>query len=116
MNVMSIKNQGHFLSVIVPVYRQETTIVKNLKAISRILSKVRYDYEIIAVIDGVVDHSYKKIKAAAIEKLKTIAYQRNQGKAWALRLGLQKARGDYAMFIDSGLEIDPNGISMLLED
>ncbi|KXK09384.1 MAG: Undecaprenyl-phosphate mannosyltransferase [Microgenomates bacterium OLB23] len=28
---------------------------------------------------------------------------------------MHKARGDYVVFIDAGLEIDPNGISMLLE-
>lgn len=28
---------------------------------------------------------------------------------------MTKAKGDYVMFMDSGMEIDPNGISMLLE-
>lgn len=112
---MDSKKNTHFLSLIVPVYRQEKTIVTNLKEISRVLEEIRYDHEIIAVIDGLVDESYKKIKAAHIPKVKTIAYKKNQGKAWALRLGLANAKGDYAMFIDSGLEIDPNGISMLLE-
>ncbi len=112
---MESKQNGHFLSLIVPVYRQEKTIVSNLKEISRVLDKIRYHHEIIVVIDGLVDNSYKKIKAAHIPHVRTIAYKKNQGKAWALRLGLLKAKGDYAMFLDSGLEIDPNGISMLLE-
>lgn len=112
---MKDKNKDHFLSLILPVYKQEQVIKKNLRSISRVLQKIRYDYEIIAVIDGIVDNSYEKIKRANIPNLKTITYRKNQGKAWALRLGLKQARGDYAMFIDSGLEIDPNGISMLLE-
>ena len=112
---MELKHTTHFFSLIVPVYRQEKTIVHNLKQIALVLDNIRYDYEIIVVIDGMVDDSYKKIKAANIPKVKSITYQKNQGKAWALRLGLAKAQGDYAMFIDSGLEIDPNGISMLLE-
>lgn len=109
------KNTNHFLSLIVPVYKQEKIIVKNLRQICRVLDEIRYDYEIIVVIDGMVDSSYRKIKDTKIPKIKSIAYRKNQGKAWALRLGLSKAKGDYAMFIDSGLEIDPNGISMLLE-
>lgn len=113
--LMEIKKSNHFLSLIVPIYRQEKTIVKNLKAIQQVLDTIRYDYEIITVVDGMVDDSYKKIKAAHIAKVKSIAYKKNQGKAWALRLGLSKAQGDYVMFIDSGLEIHPNGISMLLE-
>lgn len=39
----------------------------------------------------------------------------NQGKGHAVRHGMRKATGDYVAFIDSGMEIDPNGISMLLE-
>lgn len=105
----------HLLSLIVPAYRQEKTIVKNLRAIKEVLDKIRYDYEIIVVIDGIVDNSYQKLKQARLAKITSIAYRKNQGKAWALRLGLSKAKGDYVMFLDSGLEIDPNGISMLLE-
>lgn len=112
---METKLPHHFVSLIVPVYAQEKTILANLRQISKVLEKIRYDHEIIVVIDGMVDNTYKRIKATHIPKVKTIAYKKNQGKAWALRLGLSKAKGDYAMFIDSGLEIDPNGISMLLE-
>ena len=112
---MMQKNHKHFLSLIIPVYKQEKVIIRNLRSISKVLDKIRYEYEIIAVIDGMVDKSYQRIKSARIPHLKTITYRKNQGKAWALRLGLTKSRGDYAMFIDSGLEIDPNGISMLLE-
>jgi len=43
------------------------------------------------------------------------SYMKNQGKSYAIKLGMIKAKGDYVMFMDSGMEIDPNGISMLLE-
>lgn len=112
---MEIKKNTHFLSLIIPVYKQEKTIVKNLKHIASVLDTIRYDYEIIAVVDGIIDHSLKKIKKAKIPKVKTIGYIKNQGKAYAIRLGMSKAKGDYIMFLDSGMEIDPNGISMLLE-
>lgn len=110
-----MKNQQHFLSVIVPVFKQEKTIVKNLNQIKNVLAKIRYPHEIIAVVDGIIDKSLKKIKEAKIPGLKTLGYIQNQGKSYAIRLGMKKAKGDYVMFIDSGMEIDPNGISMLLE-
>lgn len=112
---METKIADHFLSLIIPVYKQEKTIVHNIEQIQHVLDKIRYGYEIIAVIDGLVDTSYKKIKEANLPHVKPLAYNKNQGKGWALRLGLSKAKGDYVMFIDSGMEIDPNGISMLLE-
>lgn len=109
------KLSSHFLSLIIPVYKQEKTIVKDVKQIKHVLDSIRYDHEIIVVFDGTTDQSYKKVKQANIEKVKTISYLKNQGKSHAIQLGMKKAIGDYVMFIDSGMEIDPNSISMLLE-
>lgn len=114
---MRKKQTEHFLSLIIPVFRQEKTIAQNLKKVKNALDGIRYDYEIIAVVDGMVDHSLSRLNKlkATIPQLRTISYKANQGKSWALRLGLNKAKGDYAMFIDAGEEIDPSGISMLIE-
>ncbi|OGK16406.1 hypothetical protein A2774_03040 [Candidatus Roizmanbacteria bacterium RIFCSPHIGHO2_01_FULL_39_12c] len=112
---MENRSSIHYLSLIVPIFKQEKTIVKNLRSIKKVLDRIRYPHEIITVVDGVVDNSLKKIKRTNIEGLKTISYMKNQGKSYAIQLGMKKARGDYVMFIDAGMEIDPNGISMLLE-
>lgn len=112
---MNPKLTTHFLSLIVPVYRQERIIVKNLQRIKAVLDLIRYDYEIIVVIDGVVDRAFLKIKKAKMPKVKCLVYGKNHGKSFAIRLGMDQAKGDYVMFLDSGKEIDPNGISMLLE-
>src|SRR5690348_1175635 len=111
---MEQKRTNHFLSVIVPIYKQEK-IVSNLEKIKKVLDNIQYNYEIIAVVDGHVDDTFEKIKKAKIQNLSCIAYEKNYGKSSAIRLGMQKAKGDYVMFIDSGKEIDPNGMSMLLE-
>ena len=106
----------HFLSVIVPVYKQEKTIRQDLINIDQTLQKIRYDYEIIAIIDGKnIDSSYKIAKKCKITKLKVFAYNHNRGKGYAVRYGMAHTKGDYVAFIDSGMEIDPNGISMVLE-
>lgn len=112
---MLSKNPTHFLSLIIPVYRQEKTIVANLKQIQSVLETLRYDYEIIAVVDGKVDAAYEKIQDSKLPNVRLFAYEKNHGKSYAIRFGMQKAKGDYVMFLDSGMEIDPNGISMLLE-
>lgn len=112
---MENKIPTHLLSLIIPVYKQEKTIINNIKQIKKIIDRIRYDHEIIVVVDGIIDDSLAKIKKNNIPGIKTIAYMKNQGKAHAIRLGMKKARGDYVMFMDSGMEIDPNGISMLLE-
>src|SRR3989344_735547 len=112
---MEKKNTYHLLSLVIPVYKQDATIVKNLRQIKKVIDKIRYPHEIIAVVDGIVDKSLQKIKNAKIKGVKTLGYIKNQGKSYAIRLGMKSAKGDYVMFVDSGMEIDPNGISMLLE-
>lgn len=114
MSVMD-KNASHFLSLIVPVFKQEKTIVLNLHTIKQALDDIRYNYEIIAVVDGKIDGSFEQIKKAKISKVKCLFYQENRGKSYAIRLGMHHAKGDYVMFMDAGNEIDTSGISMLLE-
>ncbi len=106
----------HSLSVIVPIFKQEKTIADDLTTIDHTLSQTRYDYEIIAIVDGIkIDKSFSIIKRLNIPKLKTYGLKQNHGKGYTVRYGLAKTTGDYLAFIDAGMEIDPNGISMILE-
>lgn len=109
------KQIHHKLSVIVPAYHQAKTIVRDVRKIENILSQIRYPYEIIVVVDGYGDGTYRLAKQIKSLNVKVMVYMKNQGKGHAVRLGMSKATGDYVAFIDSGMEIDPNGISMLLE-
>lgn len=109
-------NKNHFLSVIIPIYKQEKTIKQDLLNINETLKQIRYDYEIIAVVDGIsIDKSFKEAKSLKLPKLKVFGYKNNHGKGYAVRFGMAKTKGDYIAFIDAGMEIDPNGISMVLE-
>lgn len=106
----------HFLSVIVPIYKQDKTIADDLSTILYALRGIRYDFEVIAVVDGIdIDKSYKIARSLRDPKLKVIGYRQNHGKGYAVRYGMAHTTGDYVAFIDAGMEIDPNGISMVLE-
>ena len=108
-------NDADLLSLIVPVYKQEKIIVRNIRQLQRALNTTHHKWELIIVVDGNVDGTWAKLKEAKIKNITCFSYEENRGKAYAIRLGMSKAKGDYVMFIDSGMEIDPNGISMLLE-
>jgi len=103
------------LSVIVPAYKQEKTIKKDLQRIEGVLKQTRYDYEIICVVDGRVDKTFENAKKVKSRKIKVIGYKKNRGKGHAVRYGMARAKGDPIVFIDAGMEIDPNGINMILE-
>lgn len=111
------QKRNRLFSVIIPAYRQEGTILRDVRRIERVLSRIRYDYEIVVVIDGQVDKTYQKLRKIRSSKLRIYQspYRKNQGKGYAIRLGMKHCRGDYVAFIDAGMEIDPNGLSMLLE-
>lgn len=103
------------LSVIIPAYKQEKTIVKDLKRIEEVLKRIRYDYEMICVVDGKVDKTYANARKIHSPKLKVFGYRKNLGKGHAVRFGMSKAKGDPIAFIDAGMDINPKGIPLLLE-
>lgn len=102
------------LSIIVPSFRQEKTIVRNIKSLQKSLVSIGIPYEIIIVIDGEVDNTKKKLANLKGKTIKIISYQQNVGKGFAVRRGMLQAEGDVIGFIDAGFDIEPEGISMLL--
>mgnify|MGYP003975550995 CR=1 FL=1 len=75
----------------------------------------RWDFEIIVVDDGSSDDTLTQAKKIKLENVRVYGYENNKGKGYAIRYGMARSRGDYVLFIDSGMDINPNGISMLLE-
>ena len=103
-----------FLSLVVPTFRQEKTILSDLRNLQSVLATLPFSHEIIVVVDGVLDKTYSKIRRLRSKNIRIYKYGENQGKGFAIRYGMLKARGDIIGFIDAGMDIDPNGISMLL--
>lgn len=105
------------ISVVIPAYRAENIIESTLSKVYEVLSQTRYKFEIICVVDGEVDGTWSVASKFAKNKasIKIYGYKYNLGKGHAVRFGMAKATGDIIGFIDAGLDINPNGISMLLE-
>lgn len=103
------------ISVIVPAYRQEKTIKHNVQNILKVLEESKRLHEVIVVVDGMVDKTFENAKALKDENLIVVGYKHNHGKGHALRFGMAKSKGDIVAFIDGGTDLNPNGLSMLLE-
>ena len=103
------------LSLVIPAYKQERTILKDIKNLNDILSDLGLDFEIIVVVDGFVDDTYGRIKNLRIKNLRILGYEKNKGKGFAIKLGVEKAKGDIIGFIDAGMDLDPKEISRMLE-
>lgn len=104
------------LSVIVPAYKQEDTIVDDLKNINLTLEEglKDYNYEIICVVDGNLDNTFKKAKKLKSPKVKVFTYEVNKGKGYAVRYGMARSKGELVSFLDAGMDISPKGLMMLM--
>ena len=102
------------LSIVVPAYKQEKTILKDISNIVSSLNELKIRYELIVVIDGIIDGTYQKLSQIRSKNIKVIAYKKNEGKGHALRFGMLQAKGDIIGFIDAGMDINPVGFIMLL--
>lgn len=108
-------NKQDLISVIIPAFRQEKTIENNLLHIKNVMDQLRYAYEIILVVDGRVDRTFENAQKVKTPNIKVVGYKHNHGKGFAIRYGMILAKGDVVGFIDSGMDLNPNGLSMLLE-
>ncbi len=113
--------QNKLLSVIVPIYKQEKTVEADLKNIYETLEKTKQKFELIAVIDGTsLDNSFKNAKNleknSTYKNLKVIGYPTNKGKGQAIRYAMYHSKGEIVIFIDGGMDINPNGILTLIDE
>lgn len=112
---MNIKQNFKLLSLIVPVYKQEKTIARDIRAIQSELEMLHIPYEIIVVVDGMVDRSLEEAKKIRSPNVKVVGYKTNHGKGYAVRFGMAQSRGDLIGFLDAGGDLDPASLSMLIE-
>ena len=53
------------ISMVVPAYKQEKTIVEDVRRIEKALSELPYEHEIIVVVDGFMDKTMQRLKNAS---------------------------------------------------
>lgn len=107
-------NDPIFLSLVVPAYLQEKTITRDIRKLLKTIDELNVSYEIIVVVDGMKDKTYTNAKKIKSKNLEILGYQENQGKGYAVKYGMLKARGKIIGFIDAGMDIAPEGVAMLL--
>ena len=107
-------NSIKLLSVVIPAYKQSHTIVRDIANVEYALQSLPIRYEIIVVVDGIVDKTYENARSIKSPHVRVLGYKKNEGKGTAIRTGMLYAKGDVIGFIDAGMDINPSGFSMLL--
>jgi glycosyltransferase involved in cell wall biosynthesis len=105
------------VSVLMPAYNEGPRIRANLLAVDRMMRTLKRPYEIVVVDDGSGDWTYEEAKAAAGRHahLRVKRSEINQGKGQALKEAFRLSRGDWVVFLDSDLDIDPSQLELFFE-
>jgi glycosyltransferase involved in cell wall biosynthesis len=94
------------LSIIVPVYNEEKTLLPLLKKVQAVklwgLKK-----QIIIVNDGSTDKTPLLLKKLKIPGSKILQHDKNRGKGAAIRTAIPHTTGDIVIIQDADLEYDP---------
>lgn len=102
------------VSVIVPAYNEERTILEILKRVSQ--QRIPgVELEVLVIDDGSKDRTIDLLRAHPTLYTRLIQMDKNGGKGAAVQRGLKEATGEYVIFQDADLEYDPSDYPALLK-
>lgn len=91
-------NQVHLISVLMPAYNAEKTILPIIKSI---LKQSYHNFELIIIDDGSTDKTLSLINSLNDSRIKIFSYKKNKGIVYALNYGFSKCNGAYIARVDS---------------
>lgn len=101
------KNEKVDFSVVIPVYRNSESIDTLIESLDKVFGDLGTKNELVFVIDGSPDDSYKEILAKSPMKnsdILLIDLSRNFGSINAVRLGIAKTSGDFIAVLAADLQ------------
>ena len=106
------------LSVIIPLYNSQGWIGATLERLFVALSRSSFDAEVIIVNDGSTDGSVEEVEAVSVPKGVTLKLinKKNQGRYLARKTGVEAAKNDNILFLDSRVFVDENALAYLSQE
>jgi len=107
------------MSIVLPAFKEEDVLPLFHKALDRVLADLENSYriEILYVDDGSPDQTLQVMKklAAQDQRVRYLSLSRNFGKEAALLAGMEHARGEVVITLDTDLQHPPELIPTLLQ-
>lgn len=99
------------ISVIIPAYNAERTILETIKSVQQ---QTFSDFEIIVINDGSTDRTVELIQSIKDERVKIFSYQ-NGGLPVARNRGITHAGGEFIAFLDADDMWTPDKLELQLK-
>ncbi|AKB53741.1 glucosaminyltransferase [Methanosarcina sp. A14] len=104
-------SENPFVSIVVPAYNEGKVIGH---CIESILASNYSEYEVILVDDGSSDNTLEEMQRYETNSHVIVVTKKNGGKASALNVGLNLAKGEVLFFVDADGIFAPDTISKML--
>ncbi len=106
--------KNELISLIVPFYNVEQYIERCIKSL---LTQSYSNIEVLLIDDCSPDNSVEIAKeyAKKDKRIKILQYKNNRGLGGARNYGIEKAKGEYILFVDSDDYIDSNSVQILFD-
>ncbi len=116
MKESDVIEQTPEITVIIPLLDEEGSLQELYDRLTRVLGERGRGYELIFIDDGSRDKSNAILDSIRKKdsRVRLVTFRRNQGKAAALSVGFNAARGDYVVTMDADLQDDPDEIPNLI--
>ena len=107
-----------YLSLILPLYNEGSTLDQSLKIIYQVLKKLEKSWEVILIEDQSTDETLLKIQKLLpnLPNTRLIQHQKNQGRGKSVSDGIKAAKGIYCGFLDVDLEVSANYIPLFVKE
>jgi dolichyl-phosphate beta-glucosyltransferase len=104
------------LSVIIPSYNEEQRLPATLSSIAAYIRSSKRKIEVIVVDDGSRDNTVAVAEKFRneIPSLRVVSNDKNRGKGYSVRHGMQVARGEIVLFTDADLSAPIEEVEKLL--
>jgi glycosyltransferase involved in cell wall biosynthesis len=114
---LKVREKGPMISVVVPIYNEEETIVALHTAMQEAMNSTGEDWEVVYVNDGSRDNSLALLmqQQALDPHVVVVNLSRNWGHQGAITAGLATAKGDAIVTMDGDLQDHPCEIPRMIE-
>lgn len=106
--------KANLANIILPCYNEKKNIIRLASRINEILKAD--DFEILIVDDNSPDNTYSVLRKLDIPNVIPILRTEDKGLANSIRTGLEKAKGESIVVMDSDFNHNPEYIPFLLEN